>query len=131
MTAPAPNVGRRRRLRDDRGSTAVEFAFGGGMLASLIILLLQAFAWGMGNLAAHTAANHALQTSRVVGGNAAAGQNDATTLFDSLGGSFIDNPSATVSRGAAITTVTVRGRAHGLPFPIRVTVQAPTERYVR
>jgi Flp pilus assembly protein TadG len=113
-----PQAGRRRRvLHDDRGSVAVELAFGAPILLGIIVLLLQIFAWGMANHAAHAAADHAAQTARVVGGSSAAGQADA-------------NASATVSRGAVVTTVTVRGTVRGIPVPVTVTVQAPTERFV-
>lgn len=110
---------------------AVEFALGAPIVLGILLLLLQMFAWGMGYLAAHAAADHALQTSRVVGGTAAAGTDDATALLNQLGGSFVDNPSVTVTRGPQTTSVTIHGTAHGLPIPITVTVQAPTERYTR
>jgi Flp pilus assembly protein TadG len=128
------NRARHRRggiRRDDRGSVAVEFAIGAPILLGIVLILLQAFVWGMGHLAAHAAADHALQTSRVVGGTAAAGQDDAAALLSQLGGSFVDDPSVTVTRDAATTTVTIHGRAHGLPLPITVSVNAPTERYTR
>jgi Flp pilus assembly protein TadG len=125
------SAGRWRRLaRDDRGSSAVEFAIGAPILLSVVVLLLQMFAWGVGTLAAHAAADHAAQTTRVIGGSASAGQADATAMLADLGGPFVAGKSVSVSRGAAVTTVTIRGRARGLPFPISVTVQAPTERYV-
>jgi Flp pilus assembly protein TadG len=128
---PATTTGRwRRLLRDDRGSTAVEFAIGAPILMGVVVLLLQMSAWGMANLAARSAADHAVQSTRVVGGSSAAGQADATALLSELGGSFFSSSSATVSRGAAVTTVTVRGRVRGLPIPVTVTVQAPTERFV-
>jgi Flp pilus assembly protein TadG len=121
----------RGAFRDDRGSFTVEFAIGAPILIGILLLLLQMSFWGMGYLSAHAAADHALQTTRVIGGTAAAGQDDAAALLDQLGGPFIDNPSVTVTRGADTTTVTIHGTAHGLPVPISVTVQAPTERYTR
>ena len=42
----------RRRWRDDRGSTAVEFAIGAPVIVGLLLLLVQAFFFGMGSLAA-------------------------------------------------------------------------------
>lgn len=131
MTLAPPRTGRRRPLRDeDRGSVAVEFAIGAPILLGTIMLLLQIFAWGMANHAAHAAADHAAQTARVVGGSSAAGQADANELLAQLGSPFLNNPSATVSRGAVVTTVTVRGTVRGIPVPVTVTVQAPTERFV-
>jgi Flp pilus assembly protein TadG len=125
---------RLRRLlsrRDDHGAVAVEFALAVPMLVLILLTLTQAFAWGMGQLAAQSAADHAAQTTRVVGGTAAAGHDDATQLLTQLGGRFIENPAVTVTRGATVTTVTIRGAAHGAPIPITVTVQVPTERYTR
>lgn len=110
---------------------AVEFAIGAPILLGIVLILLQMFAWGMGYMAAHAAADHAAQTTRVVGGTAGAGQDDAAALLDQLGGSFVDNPTVTVTRGQVTTIVTIHGKAHGLPLPITVTVQAPTERYTR
>jgi Flp pilus assembly protein TadG len=118
----------RRLCREDRGSTAVEFAIGAPVIVGVILLLVQAFFWGMGGLAAHAAADHAVQTARVTASSQAAGQADAAELLQQLGGWFVDNPAVTVHRGAQTTTVTIRGTAHGLPIPITATVQAPTER---
>ncbi|RSM65121.1 TadE family protein [Actinoplanes sp. ATCC 53533] len=120
-----------RRWRDDRGSTAVEFAIGAPVIVGLLLLVVQAFFYGMGSLAAHAAADHAVQTARVDGGSAGAGQADATELLGQLGGWFVDNPKVTAQRGAQTTTVTIRGKTHGLPIPITVTVQAPTERVTK
>ena len=125
-----PGAGTRRPRLDDRGSVAVEFAIGAPILLGVLLLILQGFAWAMGNLAAHTAAAHAVQTSRVAGGTPAAGRDDALTMLGQLGGRFVDQPTATVTRTPATTTVTIRGRAHGLPLPITVTAHAPTERYI-
>jgi Flp pilus assembly protein TadG len=133
MTRPMPAIMRRLRRRvdrhDDRGAVAVEFALGAPILFGILLILLQVFAWGMGYLAAHAAADQALQTTRVVGGSPAAGRDEATQLLGQLGGRFVDNPEIAVTRGAATTTVTVRGTAQGAPLPITVTVEAPTERY--
>ncbi|MEU4217175.1 TadE/TadG family type IV pilus assembly protein [Actinoplanes sp. NPDC026623] len=119
------------RWHDDRGSTAVEFAIGAPVIVGLLLLVVQAFFYGMGSLAAHAAADHAVQTARMDGGSAGAGQSDATALLGQLGGWFVDNPNVTAQRGAQITTVTIRGTARGLPIPITVTVQAPTERVTK
>ncbi|ROO62984.1 TadE-like protein [Micromonospora sp. Llam0] len=117
----------RRRGRDDRGSTAVEFAIGAPVIVGLLLLLVQAFFFGMGSLAAHAAADHGVQTARVHGGSAAAGQAEAAELLDQLGGWFVDDPTVTVHRGPQTTTVTISGTVHGLPVPVTATVRAPTE----
>jgi Flp pilus assembly protein TadG len=125
---PRSTPSRRRRWREDRGSSAVEFAIGAPVLVSVVLLLVQAFFWGMGGLAAHAAADHAVQTTRIVGGSESAGQADATELLSQLGGWFVDSPTVRVTRGRQTTTVTITGNAHGVPIPIKVTVHAPTER---
>jgi Flp pilus assembly protein TadG len=121
---------RRRRpsRRDDRGSTAVELAIGAPIGVFFLLLVLQLFFWGMGWLAAQSAADHAAQTARIIGGSETAGHADADALLAELGGKFVDNPTVQVQRGAQTTTVTISGTAHGLPLPITVTVHAPTER---
>lgn len=122
-------TGRRRAgtRHGDGGSTAVELAVSAPILFGLLLLLVQAFLWGMGNLAARSAADHAAQSARIAGGTATAGQAAGTDVLTQLGGHLIDKPTITVQRGPQTTTVTVTGTAHGLPLPITVTVQAPTE----
>ncbi|GAA3302539.1 hypothetical protein GCM10020218_098280 [Dactylosporangium vinaceum] len=119
----------RARLDGDRGAVAVEFALAVPLIVAIIVILTQVFFWGMGYLAAHAAADHAAQTTRVVGGTAAAGQTDAEELLADLGGTFVGDPTVTVTRTAQTTTVTIAGTAQGLPIPIVVTVQLPTERF--
>ena len=115
--------------RNDSGAVAVEFALAVPMIVLILLTLTQVFSWGMGYLAAQAAADHALQTTRVVGGTPDAGTADATALLDQFGGTFIVDGAVTVVRGPEVTRVTVSGSAHGLPLPIDVTVEAPTERY--
>jgi len=130
--------GRRRRCRDDRGSAAVEFAIGAPLLLLVLMLAWQVGVWAIGDLAARNAANHALQTSRVVGGTQAAGHGDAAALLAQNGGWFVVDPVVTVTKTPTTTTVTITGRARalvpasvipGLQPTITVTVQAPTERH--
>lgn len=127
-THPTPAKSQRRPSRRDRGSTAVELAIGAPIGVFFLLLVLQLFFWGMGWLAAQSAADHAAQTARVIGGSETAGHADADALLAELGGRFIDNPTVAVQRGAQTTTVTISGTAHGLPLPITITVHAPTER---
>lgn len=128
----------RRRQRGDRGSATVEFALGAPLLLLIVALIWQVGVWAIGDLAARNAANHALQTSRVVGGTPAAGHSDAAALLEQNGGWFIVDPVVTVTRTPTVTTVTITGHARavvpasiipGLQPTITVTVQAPTERH--
>ena len=137
-TAPPHRRGRRGR-DGDRGSAAVEFALGVPVLVLLLGLFVQLGLWAIGDFAARAAANHALQTTRVVGGTEAAGRQDATDLLGQLGGRFVDQPTITITRTPTLTTVTITGHARaiipaslvpGLQPEITITVQAPTERYV-
>ncbi len=131
MPPPFRRPGHRRRLRhDDRGSVAVELAVGAPILLACVVLLLQAFAWGMAYHASFAAANQAAQTARVIGGSSAAGHAAARTALHELGSPFLKRSSVTVSRGTAVTAVTVSGAVRGLPVPVTVTVQVPTERFV-
>jgi hypothetical protein len=114
----------------------VEFALGAPILVLLVGLLVQIGLWAVGDFAARSAANHALQVTRVVGGTEAAGRDDAAALLRQSGGSIID-PTVTVTRTPTLTTVTIRGHARaiipaslipGFQPVITITVQAPTER---
>ncbi len=115
----------------------MEFALGAPLLMLLVALLVQLGLWAVGDYAARAAANHALQTTRVVGGTEAAGRDDATTLLAQYGGDFIVDPTVTVTRTATVTTVTIRGHARaiipaslipGVQPVVTITVQGPTER---
>jgi Flp pilus assembly protein TadG len=127
------------RPDDDRGSAAVEFTLGVPTLVLLLALFVQLGLWAIGDFAARAAADHAAQTTRVVGGTEAAGRDDATALLDQLGGRFVVDATVTVTRTPTITTVTIRGHARaiipasllpGVQPPVTVTVRTPTERYV-
>jgi hypothetical protein len=105
-----------------------------GLFAIMLFALLvgvQAAAWGLAELACRYAANHALQTTRVLGGSAAAGHTDASTMLASIDGNLVTARSIQVSRDAATASVTVRGTAvHIIPLlrlPVRSTVTAPVE----
>jgi Flp pilus assembly protein TadG len=137
-TAQPTDAGPARRGRgDDRGSAAVEFALGVPILIILLALAVQVGLWAIADLAARSAANHALQTTRVVGGTEAAGHDDAAALLAELGGRYVLDPTITVTRTPTTTTVTITGHARaiipasvipGLQPVITVTVTAPTER---
>ena len=115
----------------------MEFALGAPILMLLVGLLVQIGLWAIGDDAARNAANHALQTTRVIGGTEAAGREDAAALLQQNGGWFVDDPTITVTRTPTVTTVTIRGHARaiipaslipGVQPVITITVQAPTER---
>jgi hypothetical protein len=120
-----------RRLRPDRGSTTVEMVgYFAVMLASLLVGV-QAAAWGLAELSCRYAANHAVQTTRVLGGSAADGQTDANTVLTAIDGQLVTDAHIQTSRGPATATVTVSGTAvQVIPFlhlPVRATITAPVE----
>jgi hypothetical protein len=101
-------------------------------LALLVLtLLVQVAVWAMADLSARSAANHALQTARVLGSTATAGQVDGEALLAEINPKGITNISVTVTRDADLTTVTITGKAlpviPGVRLPVNVAVQAPTE----
>jgi hypothetical protein len=120
------------RLRGDRGSVTTEMVAAFPLLMLLIAAAVQFGMWGLGQIGAQQAANHALQTTRVADGTPAAGRADATALLDGLAGGFIEGETVTVTRTADTATVTISGHApilFGLSIPMRSTVSAPTEAF--
>jgi hypothetical protein len=119
-------------MSGDRGSVTGEMVVAWPLLILVFALGVQVAMWALGQLGAQHAANHALQTTRVLGGTSSAGRADATTILQQLAGAFIDDPSVTVTRTADTATVTIRGHApalFGVNIPVRTTVSAPTERF--
>ncbi|GIJ62101.1 TadE family protein [Virgisporangium aurantiacum] len=122
---------RRPRRRSDRGSTSVEMVGYTAVMLAALLIGVQAAAWGLGDLACRYAANHALQTTRVQGGTAAAGQADAATVLADIHGNLVVGPEFAATRNATTATVTVKGTAvQVIPFltlPVGATVSGPVE----
>ena len=120
-----------RRLRPDRGSTTVEMVGYYAVMLACLLVGVQAAAWGLAELSCRYAANHAAQTTRVLGGSAAAGQTDAGTVLTAIDGNLVTDAQIRTSRGPATATVTVSGTAvQIIPFlhlPARATITAPVE----
>jgi Flp pilus assembly protein TadG len=108
---------------------AVQFALAVPILITLLGVLVQATVCGLGYLALAQAAEHAAQTTRLIGGTVAAGRADATALLHQLGGHLVTNPTIQVTRGVRTTTVTIHAHARGAPLALTATATAPTERY--
>ena len=120
----------RARLRGDRGSVTTEMVAAFPLLMLLIAAAVQFGMWGLGQIGAQQAANHALQTTRVTGGTIAAGRADATSLLDGLAGAFIHDQTVTITRTATTAPVTITGHApvlFGLTIGVHTTVSAPVE----
>jgi Flp pilus assembly protein TadG len=127
-----PRSGRQpRRRRDDRGSTTVEAAGYTMLMLLAVMALVQAAVWGLADLSARHAADHAAQTARVSGGTAEAGGTAAADMLSAINPNGLTNVDITVDRTAASTTVTVTGHAlQVIPvvtIPIHVQAHAPSE----
>jgi hypothetical protein len=124
---------RRRLLRlpADRGATSVEMVGYTAVMLAALLVGVQAAVWGLGELACRYAANHAVQVTRVQGGSAAAGQDDAATVLADIHGNLVTQPEFSASRSATTATVTCQGKAvQVIPFlnlPVGTTVSAPVE----
>lgn len=117
--------------RPDRGSTSVEMVGYTAIMLFALLVGVQASAWGLAELACRYAASHALQTTRVEGGTAAAGESDAHAVLDQVNANLVTGVQTTASRDATTATVTIRGTALRIvPFlslPVGATLSAPVE----
>ena len=122
---------RRRWWGSDGGSATVEAA--GYTLAMLLVLslIVQAGVWALADLSARQAAAHGLQTARLSGATAPAGQADTLAMLHAINPRGLTDVTVTVERGPQTTTVTVTGTAlKVLPLvdlPVRVQAVGPTE----
>jgi hypothetical protein len=96
-----------------------------------VMALVQAAVWGLADLSARHAADHAAQTARVSGGTAEAGHTAAAGMLSAINPNGLTNVDITVDRTAESTTVTVTGHAlQVIPvvtIPIHARAHAPTE----
>lgn len=122
-----------RRLGTDRGSTTTEVVLYSPLLMLLVLVGVQLAVWALAQLGVQHAANHALQTTRVTGGTAAAGTTEATTILTDVAGRIVNDPHVSVTRSPDTATVTLRGTVLPIvPFlhlRVSTTVTAPTERF--
>lgn len=122
-----------RRRGGDRGSVTTEVVLYAPLLFLLVLIGVQLALWALAQLGVQHAANHALQTTRVSGGTAAAGDADATAVLDQVAGRIVTDPRVSVVRTTDTATVAVSGRAPAvlpwLRLPVRTQVNAPVERF--
>ncbi|MFJ6199116.1 TadE/TadG family type IV pilus assembly protein [Micromonospora sp. NPDC092111] len=125
--------GRRRRQSTDRGSVTTEVVLYAPLLFLLVLLGVQLALWALAQLGVQHAANHALQTTRVDGGTAAAGHDDATAVLDQVADRVVTDARVSVDRTTDTATVAVSGRATAvlpwLRLPVSTQVNAPVERF--
>src|SRR4051812_8184086 len=86
------------RLRGDRGSTTVEMTLWSLGFLLCLTCAVQGAVWCLAELAAHHAANQAVQTTRVHGGTATAGHDQAVTVLIAIDGHLLTDPTVTVTR---------------------------------
>lgn len=119
------------RLRDDRGSSTVEFVIAAAVMVMLLLVIVQVGVYFHLRAVAHTAARHGLDEVRVVDGTPAEAV-AATNDFLDQSGTSIENRSVTADRTDTAATVRVTGTVvtiiPGLQLNLDVTVDAPTER---
>ncbi|MEU7171485.1 MULTISPECIES: TadE/TadG family type IV pilus assembly protein [Micromonospora] len=103
------------------------------LLFLLVLIGVQLALWALAQLGIQHAANHALQTTRVSGGTAAAGHADANAVLEQVAGRIVTDPRVSVGRTADTATVAVSGRAPAvlpwLRLPVSTQVNAPVERF--
>ncbi len=123
----------RIRLRGDRGSATTEVVLYAPLLFLLVLAGVQLALWALAQLGVQHAANHALQTTRVVDGTAAAGHADATAVLQQISGGVVNDPQAAVDRSADTATVAVSGRVPAvlpwLRLQVSTKVSGPVERF--
>jgi len=118
----------------DRGSTTVQTLVWAAVLFTVALAGVQAVTYGWAYLAARHAAERAVQTARLEGSTAAAGQEQAELVLSEAAGGTLISPQVLVTRDAQRTTATVSGLPVQvvplLPLPaVQVTASAPTERF--
>ncbi|PZG09558.1 TadE family protein [Micromonospora craterilacus] len=117
----------------DRGSVTTEVVLYAPLLMLLVLIGVQLAVWALAQLGVQHAANHALQTTRVLDGSADSGRADADSVLDQVAGGIVNDPQIVVTRTADTATVTVAGRVPAVvPFlrlRVRTEVSAPTEQF--
>jgi Flp pilus assembly protein TadG len=127
-TIAAPRRSRRSR---ERGSTLVESAIVFGLLALIVLGIIQYAADEYAGQAAHAAASLALATARAQNGTADEGQYAAQQLLTGLTGAIHDT-TVSVQRTTTQVTVHVSGHVNtllGLTQTITVTDAGAVERF--
>jgi Flp pilus assembly protein TadG len=120
----------------DRGNSTVQTLMWATLLFTVALLGVQAVTYGWAYLAARHAADRAVQTARLEGATAAAGQAQAEQVLDQAAGGTLLSPQVQVTRDPQTATATVTGLpvqvplVSLLPLPaVQVSVSAPVERF--
>jgi len=108
MNAPTPSAATQPRHHLDRGSTTVEMVGYTTVWMLALLIAVQTAVWGLAQISCQYAASHALQTTRIMGGSAAAGHADAVTVLDQISSNLVADPDIHITRDQSTATVTVR-----------------------
>lgn len=122
--------------RPDRGGSTVQVLVWTTVLFTLALAGVQAVTYGWAYLSARHAADRAVQTARLEGATAAAGQQQAELVLDQAASGTLLSPQVEVTRDGDAATATITGTPVQVPLvsllplpPVQVTVSAPTERF--
>ncbi|MFC1405109.1 MULTISPECIES: TadE family protein [Streptacidiphilus] len=120
--------------REDAGSMSISLALVFPSVLVLILLTVQGALWWYDRQVALTAAREGSEAQRLFQADPAAGETQANSFLDRVGGGLTDrNVTVTESDTTVTSTVTVRTQSL-LPFLpgilITQTITAPVERFV-
>ena len=131
QTAPVP-VTARRRARNDRGSSTLEYAILFPVLLLLIMAGVQAGLFYHARSIAHAAAEEGARTAAAQTATAGMGEATAADFADRTGSGLLNNVRVDVSRTRTTATATVSGTASslipGTTWTVTQTVTRPVER---
>lgn len=116
---------------DERGSTSIEFALIGALLATLGLGVIQLALLAYARQAADYAAHDALAQAESYGGSATAARDLGSEMLAQLTGA-LHHPQITVHRGTRSASVTVTGQTTpllGYTQTITVTDSGPLEHF--
>lgn len=134
MKAPAASspAGVRRRARDDRGSSTIEYAILFPVLLLVIMVGVQAGLFYHARSIAHAAAEEGARTAAAQTATAAMGEATGADFADRTGSGLLTNVRVDVSRTSTTVTATVSGTASslipGTTWTVTQTVTRPVER---
>lgn len=127
---------RLRRLKSDRGTSAVELAFLAPGLLVLTMLIVQTAIWFHARQVAQAAAEQGARATRAYQGTESKGEQVTLQYFNKLDGSRVTQgtPSVSARIGATSATVTLRTKSvKVIPFfgswPVEVTAGGPIEKF--
>jgi len=117
----------------DAGGASIQLVLAVPTLMLCLLFVVQAAVWWHATHVAQSAATRAVDTARVDGGTAAAGEATGRDTVTALGDTVLRDPSVDVERTATETRAEVRGVAMtvipGVRWRVRATAVAPTERF--